>query len=108
MSSSDSSTDHLPVHGTTSTSTASSSYDSATQSIPTSFIGVYSTPSTYQFIPRVGRYAHQTNRRSGNTRENNARRIREYANDLELSDRIRGTDHSEIIVRLRDRAMRLY
>ena len=69
---------------------------------------MYRTPSTYQFIPRVGRYAHQTNRRSGNTRENNARRIREYADDLELRDRTRGTDHSEFIVRLRDRAMRLH
>ena len=40
--------------------------------------------------------------------KNNARKIREYSNDLELSDTTRGTDYSEFIVRLRDRATRLH
>ena len=106
--SADSSTDHLPVHGTTTTSTASSSNKSATQSTPTSFIGVYRTSSKFQFIPRVGRYAHQTNRIFGNTHENNVRRIRENANDLKLRDWTRGTDHSKLIARIRERAMRLH
>ena len=61
VSSYNSSTDHLPVHGSTSTSTASPSYKSTTQSTSNHFIGVYSTPSTLEFIPRLGRYAHQTN-----------------------------------------------